>query len=236
MATKNAPSYALTEKQVEQLALETYEAAGRLASNNHTYLRVLVTACQAQLGAPSRRRAVALDAQVSVLESAHTKYYAAVLRGVTTADITVDDVTPADVVTAHSRERSRRATFARSAASTLRAFVNSGGDIRAIDVPTVTKASLRAEVNAGRDVAQLETRAFERAQGAMLRVFTARAREHPDEARAMLDGAIEVLQAALDELGAEPQPEATATGTRVGRIMAGSRVMPTAPMLHRGAL
>jgi hypothetical protein len=223
-------SYALTEKQVEQLATAHCKAEGELNGSNTTYLRVLVTAMQAQLGDRKRGHALGLEQQVAVLETVGTKYYAAVLRGVSV-----------DLADTDTKERNRRATFARSAKSTLGAFLNANGDVRELDTQTVTKAALRAQVHAGLDEAQLEQRQLQRNLGGLLRLYRQRAREHPDEAHAMLEGAIAMLQAALDAPDAdEPEHDATGTMADTSTLVRGfkgtsSRVMPAPSQLHRGA-
>lgn len=228
-------NYALTEKQVEQLAHDTMVASDTANTNGTTYLRVLVTAAQAQLGKGKRK---ALDDQMTVLDNVHARYYAAVLRGVTTAEVEPEDGIEAGEQRVRTRERSRRATFARTAKSTLAAFVASGGDIRAIDVATCTKRTLREAIGTETDDTR-EQATVERSIRGLVRVFTSRAREHPDEARSELEEVIAALQETLDSLGGPEQsaPEETQSfaSTVVQRALASSRVMPAPAQLHRGA-
>ena len=120
-----------------------------------------------------------------MLESVSQPYYAAVLRGVGPPEI-------------DSRERTRRATFARTAKATLVAWVREGGDIRALDVATVTKTALRAEVSNSRAEKGFNAeQRIERAQAAILDVA---ARATPQEARNYILTVMSALQNALDDL------------------------------------
>jgi hypothetical protein len=83
-------NYVATEAQVETLAREHHSSAAALNRSNLTYLRIIIAGCQAELGG-KRGRAPAPEAQMSVLEKVHGKFYAAVLRGVVTEDVAADD-------------------------------------------------------------------------------------------------------------------------------------------------
>lgn len=192
--------YAMSESQVEALAgdyANASDAAGRLGM---TYLRVLVSACQAILGtSPKRRTRIPIPEQAQVVGDVAGKYYAAVLRGVTTPDIVPDDTLPQEEQSARSRERNRRSTFARSAKSTLLAYIRAGGDMRALEVESVARDALGAFVRKQRG--QSETRfRIERHIAAVVRAATAEAKDKPTVAKADLEHAIEALQFALDGL------------------------------------
>lgn len=188
--------YSMNEKQVEALAAEYGTASAETQRVGMTYLRVIVAACQAVLGKVKRGR-VARDTQIQVLEDVTARYYAAVLRGITTPELAPDSALDQAEQTRRSRERNRRSTFARSSKSTLAAFVNTGGDIRALEVETVTRDPLLAAVRSARGVS-VSTHRLERAQAAILRLVAAEAKNDPGGARADLEGTIEVLQNALD--------------------------------------
>jgi len=165
------------------------------------------------------------------------RFYAAVLRGVTTEDIAIEEGLDADEQRRRSLERNRRSAFARSAKSTVSAFITGGGDVRALDPNTVSKAALRKAV-AAPEPTDKAARQIATAKGALLRAITRRARGDPEAARAEVEGLMDELQKVLDELGGEPeQPQHEATtvvGLRVpDRGPARTRVGQ--PLLHRGA-
>src|SRR5580658_6408341 len=165
-----------TEAQVESLASESYKAGLVVHRTDGVYLRVLVVACQAQLGPVRRGRAPNAEAQMTVLETVHEKYYAAVLRGVTTPDVASDGKLEAIERNRRTLERNRRSNFARTARSVLAAYANGGGDIRALDPRGVTKASLR---EATKPSEGSESEPVTRAQDAIIRAITRQAREDP---------------------------------------------------------
>lgn len=222
-------SYAMNEAQIESLAHDRQSGAVVLEAFDGTYLRALVNSVQSVLGQKKGKRPDERS-QLGALEKIATPFYAAVLRGVTTADIAIDANLEHDEVVKRNRERNRRATFARTAKSTLVAWVRAGGDIRAIDVSTVTKSELRASTVAAQVESDIPAASrVLRAQEAILRAV---ARDPPAVARERLYAVISALQEALDELplNGEPHHESTVIRTRVGQ--------PTfreARVLNRGA-
>lgn len=206
----------MSEKQIEALAAERLTAD----QADGTYLRALIVASQSKLSARRGGKRAALAA----IEESSAVYYAAVLRGVMTVDIIVTEGLEAAEAQRRVHERNRRATFARSAKSTIVAWVREGGDLRSIDADTVTKTELRVSVAASRTKPGV---AVDRAQAAILKAI---ANESPESARTRLEAVMEALQAALDDL-----PEAPSTRRRIVRATLpaprpGSR-MP-APMLN----
>jgi hypothetical protein len=188
--------YALTEQQIESMTADRTAGLSTIEGYDQTYLRVLVNGAQAKLGAKRGKRQ-GTESQLEALENVAGPFYAAVLRGVTSPDVAPDGITDPAEITRRTRERNRRATFARTAKSTIVTWVNEGGDIRAIDVTTVTKTELRTAINTARsERGETSARRIETAQAAIL---AAAAREEPDKARELLVGAIAALQAALEE-------------------------------------
>lgn len=188
--------YAMSEIQVEALAAEYAAASVETQRVGMTYLRVLVTACQAVLGRVKRGR-VAREAQTEVLNDVSAKYYAAVLRGVTSPDLVHDATLEAAERTRRSLERNRRSTFARSSKSTLGAFIGAGGDIRSLDPETVTRDPLLALVRQTRGQTEAAHK-LERARNAIIRIVVQEAKLDPGGARVELEATIEALQFALD--------------------------------------
>lgn len=202
--------------QVEQLAHNVAEGQ----SADSTYLRVALAHMQAKLGRPRRGKQ---PAQEPVLDSVHEALYPSVLKG----------VGPEDTAQV---ERFRKATFARSAASTIRYFIRGGGDVRGIDVAAATKNGLRKLVQP--DTVPAGTRAqrgFETAHAALLRALPRLARGDPEDARTRVDTLMDELEAWLQQLDGPPdkaQEQHGATSTVIGR----PRGTPTQPVqLHRGA-
>lgn len=209
--------------QVERLAGAVVD--GHVA--DATYLRIILAHMQAQLGKPRRGRRAATDVQSSeaVLDSIHERLYAAVLKG----------VGPEELATA---ERNRRATFARSAASTVRYFIRNAGDVRSVDVATATKSGLRTAVQPKREAPAGETRverAFRNAQDALVRNAQRLLARGDPEARAHIEAAMDALEALLDAVPEGTQADVGAQTTTFVPGRAGARSAPAqAPMLHRG--
>src|ERR1700748_3360913 len=86
-------NWVANESQIETLAHERYSGARTVAGIDGTYLRVLLVAIQARLGRKTRGR-VALDTQAQVWEDTHKRFYEAVLRGVVTSEIAIDETLP----------------------------------------------------------------------------------------------------------------------------------------------
>lgn len=224
--------YVATEAEVEALAGEQYTAMETAGAGGVTFLRVLVAASQARLG-KRRGPAPRASAQSEVLELVYDKYYPAVLRGITTDDIQHDPTLDAKEQRRRSLERNRRSAFARSAISTLRPFVQAGGDLRNLDVENVTKAWLRAAIAPPEPENKVE-RQIARSQGALLRAINRMARGDPAAAEAAIEAAIEALEharPAAEQPAARTRPTAQAprdTGTRRTRV-------GTPVMVHRSS-
>jgi len=228
------------EHEVETLAAERYTSNVVVAQADGTYLRVLLVGTQAKLGRPRGRAAarVNAEAQLAVLVETHERFYAAVLRGVTTPDIAIEADIDSKEQRRRSLERNSRSAFARSAMSTLTAFVKGGGDLRTLDAETVTKAGLRAAV-APPEPEDKVARQIQRASGALLRAVTRRARDNPDEAAREIEGIMDELQKVLDSLNGGEQPEPGATTVVAGarpRDTGPARTRVGTPLLNRGAL
>lgn len=193
--------YVANDAQIEALAREQYTATAQVGVANATYLRILVAGCQAELGGRRGRAPVRPDAQTAVLERVHERFYAAVLRGVTTEDVAPDDTLDRAEKGRRMLERNRRSGFARSAATTLRNYVQAGGDLRALDVETTTKTALQQFVasKAAPDTDKLGARVA-RAEKTLLTALKRMAKEDPDRAAEAMEAITEHLQLALGEL------------------------------------
>lgn len=216
-----------SEAQIETLAFESYKAGAVVQRIDGIYLRVLVAGCQAELGPIRRGRAPNAEAQLAVVERVHEKFYAAVLRGVTTSDVAAEEGLETEERNRRTLERSRRSNFARSAKSTLASFASNGGDIRALKADAVTKAELRATLPAS---SAENVTPILRAQRTLVAEITKRAKEDPGGARAELERVMEELQKVLDSL----DDGHTGTTTVVAQ-RAHARTRVGAVQLHRGA-
>jgi hypothetical protein len=217
--------YVMTEQQIEALAAERTTSVVLADGLAGTYLRALVAGAQSKLG-PKRGRRPSNEVQLEAVGAISAPFYAAVLRGVVTADIALDATLEAAETTRRTRERNRRATFARTAKSTLVAWIEAGGDARGLDLASVTKGMLRAAGAAKREGGTVTSR-LERAQTAIL---AAVAREGPEAARGHLERVIATLQAALDELPGSEHGDTTVIATQPGAVFRGHvRRVPVAP-------
>lgn len=208
--------YAMTESQVESLAREIVTSADLTNGGRTTYLRVLVTHIQAKLGAVKRGKTLSASTQLDVLTDVSTRLYAAVLRGITTPDLEAADGLDQVELTRRSIERNRRSTFARSAKSTLIAWVRMGGDVRALVADEVTRDPLAAEVRSKRGVNGVAY-ALDKHKNAIVRLIEAEAVKDPHAARLDAEAAIETLQALLDGMSPSGNVDHGPTMTQVLR-------------------
>lgn len=178
--TIEAANYRPTDEQVEQLAFTV-----TLGLNSRgTYLRVLAAAV---MDANVTKRG-----QLGALNKAHSHFYPHVLAGV--GGNTLDP-----------KERERRGTFARTSLSTLRGFIRSGGDVRALDLATLTKAALR-KAAAPAEAADRAERSMSRANATLLRAARRLARRDPARARELIRHALDALKEAMPSANAKPEP------------------------------
>ncbi len=166
--------YVATDMQIEQLTIQVTQ--GTAASG--TYLKALVGTTQAELKAKRRGNPMA------AMESVHERFYAAVLRSVAPGDVAMP-------------ERIRRATFARSSATTLRRYIEAGLNLRTLPASEVTKGMLRKAIAPPESTDKTE-RIFKRAQGAILRAFKRAAKKDVANARYQLVSLLEELHTELD--------------------------------------
>jgi hypothetical protein len=136
--------------------------------------------------------------QLEAIEEVHKRFYEAVMKAV--------QGTP---VLEHERGQERRlvwaarANFARSAKSTLRAWVSSGNNIRALVPGKVTKYALEAEIvrHRGHPVRAPSERFLEGAASKLLERI--KAAKSPEESIKLLESMINKLVAGLMDLGVE---------------------------------
>lgn len=229
----------VTETQIEQLALAMHTAGDETRRGDVTYFRVLLVACQGKLGkrGPGRRPTQDAEAQLSVLEATHERFYAAVLRGVTTPDVAAEEGLATDERQRRMLERNRRSGFARSAVATLRAFATAGGDLRGLDPVTVSKSAVRAALALPEPTDKV-ARQISRSEGSLMRSIRRQARASPEEARGTVERLMDDLQKLLDGLTDEGDAADLGTTTTVEaspRLQPAQRTRVGVPMLHRPA-
>jgi hypothetical protein len=173
------------------------DASATQSAGDGSYLKVLIAACQGVLGKSRRKNSDMVEAHTAVLNDIHGKFYNAVMRGVTTPDCAEEPNLPADEERRRRLERQRRATFARSAKSTLEAYIKAMGDIRALRVEEVSKSQLRKYVNEAKG-----TPAWEQVVNAnrdkIEKVALRLAETNPGEAREILESVLQHIQDVLD--------------------------------------
>lgn len=181
--TISAAHFMANEEQVGRLVYAVQE--GQAA--DVTYLRVVLAHTRMQLS--RARRGSNAEA---VLDKVHDRFYPVVLRSLGSEE------TP-------TKELNRKATFARSATSTIRFFIRHGGDIRALDLATVTKTGLRKAVQPAEKEVEGETKAEralrkleERYLKSLQRVTST---GDPEQARDRIEAAIGRLEDLLAGLG-----------------------------------
>ena len=196
--------YVATEHDVEQLAAGRFATSASLDRTDNAYLRILAAALQAQFGAPGagrKRRLTSADttAHLACLDDVHGRLYPHILKGVTTPEVAADESLELAEQRERMRLRNNRASFARSAASTLRTWISAGGDVRTLAVGEIMKSVLAAWVRSQRDP---DTNPDVAVVGATARRLVGEARRlieaDPDAGRMSVEAAIAELQALLD--------------------------------------
>lgn len=225
------------EHEVETLARDRYVNAHATAMADGSYLKITLVAAQANLGKSRKVRAAAAksadkEAQLQVLKSVHERFYPHVLKGITTDDIAIEDGIDTTESRRRSLERNARSAFARSAYSTLRAYAEAGGDLRALDAATVSKVGLRKALAPPEPTDRI-ARAIQRSQKALLRAIARQATRNPEAAVETVENAISALQRVLESL--EVEAEETGTTTVVGKDKGPQRTRVGVPLLNRGA-
>lgn len=205
-----AAGYRAKVDQVQQLA--TVVASGNQAGG--TYLKVVLATVQSRLRRGRKGNKTNMESlakQDEVLEAVHAEFYPAVLAGV--ADDSVVSLTPAPSPV-DDRERHRRASFARSAASTVRRAIRAGVDLRTVDAKTVSKNALARMGRAPEPTDRLQ-RTIQRAEETLARALQKMAATSPDAVEERLDAVLARLEAAATpETEDKPAEQAPATPQR----------------------
>ena len=188
--------FAASDTDVKNLAQQV--VAGRTADS--TYLKVLVVATQAV-------KVKRGQTQLGHFELIAERLYSLVTEAVGGSDVPKGEV-------------NRRATFARTSASSLRQWIRAGGDVKTIDPFVVTKRSL-APVRPILPGDRL-TRSIRTHSDALLAAVQKMEARTPERAQAVLEELIESLQSELSQLEEEKPP----------RVLHMERVPRTERVLH----
>lgn len=193
--------YVATPAQLEQLALavlEGQESAG-------LYLQTLIAAAQAILRRPKRAGTQTAIDPLAAIETAYKPSYAAVQRGVARGET----LTP--------KQLASRCGFARTSASALRKYVETGGDLLALKPGEVSRRMLRPE---GPAIPAGTTRAERTMLLSISRITRAAERAAEKDAaagRLLLEHAVEALSSALDAMADGNQHDVQVVAHRLQR-------------------
>lgn len=172
--------YLATPEQVQQLARAHWSANEEASQGSRTYLAVLVALVQRRVKRTKKSEALA------VFENLAASIYQDVIAGVSEPGMEKTEV-------------NRRATFARTAASTLRSYLASGHPIEDLDPATVSKGQLRKLVVPPEPVERSE-RIMSRAIKSVRSVITKMAKADKVKAMRELVQMIDQLQEQLTDL------------------------------------
>jgi hypothetical protein len=211
-------NFLATEDDVERMAREFRDAQVLGRGTAGTYLKILLAAIQAVLlGKPVLRAPrgpspvmtdEAIAEQREALEATNTRLYAAVLRGAVTPDIADSEGLRPEEARRRALERNRRTNYARSAVSTLRAYLRSGGDLRRVAVPSASKGALAAQAaNPSREPVSPEDaarRSVQRVTGRLTGVIENIAQEDRKLATQALQLAMDEVSQLLLKYGGAP--------------------------------
>jgi hypothetical protein len=190
-------NYLVSEAEIEQLAVMYTDVSNTQGTADGSYFKILLAGCQAGLGKGKRKHPNLKEVQTKMLDEVHLKYYNAVLRGVMTDEIAIVDGLDEEELRRRRVEQLRRATFARSAKSTLYTFIDLGGDIRPLDVADTTKNGLRKKINEMQGIPTWE-QAVSAKRAKIENICRKLALTNPGQAREILESVLQHLQDVLD--------------------------------------
>lgn len=197
--------YVASAEDIEAITQAALDATALGGTSRMTYLRALVATTQQQLGmTQTRRRGVppAMDEaeirrQLEALETVQERFYPAVMRTVQATPLLEDE---------RGQDRNavfnRRATFARTAKATVKAWISSGHNLKGLVASKVTKYALQAEVVQRRVVGRAPSQRFLTGVTSRL-IDRIKAARSPEDSIRLLEGVINQLVSGLMELGVE---------------------------------
>jgi len=194
--------YRATEADVENLARDYLAAQNQSTAVGSTYLKVLAASAQQEARDKNPIKGTTADEVASMyaraVSAVHKRFYPIILRTMTTPDIAKAPNLKPEERTRRMMERNRRTNFARSAYSTLRAWVRAGHDLLTLNIEKVTKRILIAGLPPAKPTRLTTARLVSSGQTATMRLtkFIKRLRSR-DEVQAA-----QVVASALDEFNA----------------------------------
>jgi hypothetical protein len=191
-------NYLATEAQIEQLAASYVETAGVFGSITTSYFKALIAGCQKVLGKGRKKYPNFKGTQLQTLEAIAKPYYDAVVRGVTTDDMALVGADELELKRRRN-EIHRRCVFARTAKSTIFTFMNTGGDIRTVDLHDISKDKMRKIINETRGVTTWDKQ-VETHRSRIEDICRKLAKNNPGEAREILESVLSHIQGVLDNL------------------------------------
>ncbi len=192
-------NYLVTEAEIERLAALHTDVSNTQNAADGSYLKILLAGTQVAMGKGKKKLPNLKEVSTAALDKTHAGYYDAVLRGVTTDDIVIIEGGDEEENKRRRVEQLRRATFARSAKSTLASFIDAGGDIRTLDVATTSKGGLRKWVNETLGIPTWE-QAVEAHRSKIEKVCRKLAMTNPGQAREILESVLSHIQDVLDSI------------------------------------
>lgn len=191
--------YIVSDATLVTLTKDFVDGIDKADSVRGNFLKILVAHSKRALGKWNVKRATAEKA-LEAVEEAYGHLYAVVLEAITTPDLLPDPDISQEDRSKRAYERNRRSTFARSAKSTLVAWINAGGRLATLNPADVTKEELRrlyAGEGAGEGARTLEGRIA--ATATRLEAFVKElADEDIEEAREKVEELIGRLQALIE--------------------------------------
>ncbi len=226
-------NYCVSLDTVKALAVGHLAAQQTVGKTPGAYFRILLAATQQAIcGKPTLRARGKVPSltdeeiaqHLETFEKVNTSLYAVILEAVRSSDVESRPNLGTDEQNRRAKERNRRTNFARSAASTLRAYIRQGGNVLRLAVPSATKSAVAGMTPSdnGKPV-PLAERTAKRIDSAASRIVASAdelAAKDKAKAVAVLQSALAVLGEALQRLG----PKAT---TKPGAAMEEHRPLRT---------
>lgn len=201
--------YLVSDADLAKFAVVTVAVTDTLQGFRQAYMRVLLAGTQIAIGiakptqrTPKNYSTLKDDVratQLRALADTHARYYSIILAAVTTPDIVDSLRLGADERKRRAVERNRRSNYARSAKSTLSAYLNVGYDLCELNVLKASKSMVRGLV------AQRKTPSGEEMVGALPERIEAAVKRITGYASTLAADdaakATEVIQGAMSQLG-----------------------------------
>lgn len=182
--------YLATPEQVQRLARTHWDASETVKHGSRTYLAIMVALTQRRM-----KRNRSKEDVIAVFENLAASMYQDVIAGVSEPGMERNEV-------------NRRATFARTAASTLRSYLNANHSIAELDAETVSKSALR-KVLAPPEPAGRAARVMSRSVNSIRSVVARLAKTDRGRAMRELLQLINTLNEQLTDLEGEADVETT---------------------------